>query len=85
MLKLQKFRAEINYCIKLLSTPLDNFQVPKEMWRRHHKTKFRGKFKSAYRKHKNQLQIGQNEVKTIQSAKEMLRNDAKTMYLVYKR
>jgi len=25
MLKLQKFRAEINYCIKLLSTPLDNF------------------------------------------------------------
>jgi len=25
MLKVQKFRAEINYCIKLLSTPLDNF------------------------------------------------------------
>jgi len=25
MLKLQKFRAEINYCTKLLSTPLDNF------------------------------------------------------------
>jgi len=25
MLKLQKFRAEINYCMKLLSTPLDNF------------------------------------------------------------
>jgi len=25
MLKLQKFRAEVNYCIKLLSTPLDNF------------------------------------------------------------
>jgi len=24
MLKLQKFRAEINYCIKPLSTPLDN-------------------------------------------------------------
>jgi len=24
MLKLQKFRAEINYCIKLLSTSLDN-------------------------------------------------------------
>jgi len=24
MLKLQKFTAEINYCIKLLSTPLDN-------------------------------------------------------------
>jgi len=24
MLKLQKFRAEIKYCIKLLSTPLDN-------------------------------------------------------------
>jgi len=46
------------------------------MWWRHHKTKFGGKFKSAYRKHKNELQIGQNEVKTIQSAKEMLRNDA---------
>jgi len=55
------------------------------MWRRHQKTKFGGKFKSVYRKHKNQLQIGQNEVKTIQSAKEMLRNDAKTMYLVYER
>ena len=53
--------------------------------RRHHKTKFGGKFKSAYRKHKNHLQIGQNELKTIQSAKEMLRNDAKTMYLVYER
>jgi len=25
MLKLQKFRAEINYCMKRLSTPLDNF------------------------------------------------------------
>jgi len=25
MLKLQKIRAEINYCLKLLSTPLDNF------------------------------------------------------------
>jgi len=25
MLKLQKFRAETNYCIKLLSTPLENF------------------------------------------------------------
>jgi len=25
MLKLQKFRAEINYCIKPLSTLLDNF------------------------------------------------------------
>jgi len=25
MLKLQKFRAEINYFIKPLSTPLDNF------------------------------------------------------------
>jgi len=25
MLKLQKFRAEINYCNKILSTPLDNF------------------------------------------------------------
>jgi len=36
------------------------------MWRTHHKTKFGGKFKSAYRKHKNQLQIGQNELKTIQ-------------------
>jgi len=55
------------------------------MCRRHHKTKFGGKFKSAYRKHKNQLQIGQNELKTIQSVKEMLRNDAKTMYLVYER
>jgi len=55
------------------------------MWRRHHKTKFGGKFESAYRKHKNQLQIGQNELKTIQSAKEMLRNDAKTMYLVFER
>ena len=85
MLKLQKFRAEINYCIKLLSTPLDNFELPKEMWRRHDKTKFGGKFKSAYKKHKNQLQIGQNELKTIQLAKEMLRNDAKTMYLVYER
>jgi len=53
------------------------------MWKRHHKTKFGGKFKYAYRKHKNQLQIGQNELRTIQSAKEMLRNDAKTMYLVY--
>ena len=53
------------------------------MWRRHHKTNFGGKFKYAYRKHKNQLQIGQYELKTIQSAKEMLRNDAKTMYLVY--
>jgi len=29
--------------------------------------------------------IGQNELKPIQSAKEMLRNDAKTMYLVYER
>ena len=85
MLKLQKFRADINYCKKLLSTPLDNFSLPKEMWRRHHKTKFGGKFKSAYRKHKNQLQIGQNELKTIQSAKEILRNDAKRMYLVYER
>jgi len=46
---------------------------------------FGGKFKSAYKKHKNQLEIGQNELKTIQSAKEMLRNDAKTMYLVYER
>ena len=55
------------------------------MWRRHHKTKFGGKFESAYRKHKNQLQIGQNELKTIQSSKEMLRNDAKTMYLVFER
>ena len=55
------------------------------MWRRHHKTKFGGKFKSAYRKHKSQQQIGQNELKTIQSAKEMLRNDAKTMYVVYER
>jgi len=53
------------------------------MWRRHDKTKFGGNFKSACKKHKNQLQIGQNELKTIQSAKEMLRNDAKTMYLVY--
>jgi len=43
------------------------------------------KFKSAYRKHKNKLQIVQNELKTIQSAKEMLRNDAKTMYLLYER
>jgi len=55
------------------------------MWRRHHKRKFGGKFKSACRKHQNQLRIGQNELKTIQSAKEMLRNDAKTMYLVYER
>ena len=55
------------------------------MWRRHHKTKFGGKFKSAYRKNKNQLQISQNELQTIKSAKEMLRNDAKTMYLVYER
>jgi len=55
------------------------------MWRRHHKTKYGVKFKSAYRKHKNQLQIGQNELKTMQSAKIMLRNDAKTMYLVYER
>jgi len=55
------------------------------MRRRHHKTKFGGKFKSAYRKHKNKQQIGQNELKTIQSSKEMLRNDAKTMYLVYER
>ena len=85
MLKLQKFRAEINYFIKLLSTPLDNFELPKEMWRRHHKKKIGVKFKSAYRKHKNQIHIGQNEHKTIQSAKEMLRNDAKTMYLVYER
>jgi len=46
------------------------------MWRRHHNTKFGGKFKSAYGKHKKQLQIGQNELKTVQSAKEMLRNDA---------
>jgi len=29
--------------------------------------------------------IGQIEHKTIQSTKEMLRNDAKTMYLVYER
>ena len=42
------------------------------MWRSHPKTKFGGKFKSAYRKHKNQLHIGQNELKTIKSAKEML-------------
>jgi len=55
------------------------------MWRTHQKTKFGGKFKSAYRKHKNQLQIGQNELKTIKSAKETLRNHAKTMYLVYER
>jgi len=55
------------------------------MWRRHHKIKFGGELKSAYRKHKNQLQIVQNELKTVQSAKEMLRNDAKTMYLVYER
>ena len=55
------------------------------MWRRPHKTKFGGKFKSAYRKHKNQLQIAQNELKTIQSAKEMSRNDANIMYLVYER
>ena len=55
------------------------------MCRRHRNTKFGGKFKSAYKKHKNQLQIGQNELKTIQSAQEMLRNDAKTMYLVYER
>jgi len=55
------------------------------MWRRHHKTKFGGKFKSAYRKHKNKLKIGQNELRTIQWLKEMLRNDAKTMYLVYER
>jgi len=41
------------------------------MCRRHHKTK--------------ELQIGQNELKSIQSAKEMLRNDAKTIYLVYER
>ena len=47
------------------------------MQRRHHKTKFGGKFEYACRKHKNQLQIGQSELKTIQSAKEMLRNDAK--------
>jgi len=59
--------------------------LPKEMWRRHHKTKFGGKFKSAYRKHKNKLKIGQNELRTIQWLKEMLRNDAKTMYLVYER
>ena len=55
------------------------------MWRRHHKTKFGAKFKSAYRKHKNQLHTVLNELKTIQSAKETLRNDAKTMYLVYER
>ena len=55
------------------------------MWRRNHKINFGGKFKAASRKHKNQLQIGQNEIKTIQSAKEMLRNDAKSMYLVYER
>ena len=55
------------------------------MWRRHDKAKFGGKFISAYRKHKNQLQIGQNELMTIQSAKEMLRNDAKSMCLVYER
>jgi len=55
------------------------------MCRRHHKTKLGGKFKSGYRKHKNRLQIGQNELRTIQSAKEMLRNDAKTMYLVHER
>ena len=85
MLKLQKFRAEINYCKKILSTPLDNFQLPKEMWRTQFKTKFGGKFKSSYRKHKIQLQIRQNELIIIQSAKEMLRNDAKTMYLVYER
>jgi len=85
MLKLQKFSDEINYCIKLLSTPLKNFLLPKQMSRRHHKTKFGGKLNSAYRKHTNQLQIGYNELKTIQSAKEMLRNDAKTMYLVYER
>jgi len=55
------------------------------MWTKHHKTKFGGKFKSAYKKSKNQLQIGQHELKSIQSAKEILRNDAKTMYLVYER
>ena len=55
------------------------------MWRRDHKTKFGRKFKSAYRKNINELQIGQNELKTIQLAKEMLRNDAKIMYLVYER
>ena len=55
------------------------------MWRRHHKTKFGGKFKSTQRKHKSQLEIGQNELKTIQLAKEMLRIDAKTMYSVYER
>jgi len=55
------------------------------MWRTRQKTKFGGKFKSAYRKHKNHLQIGQNELKTIQSAKEMLRNDAKTLCLIYER
>jgi len=30
MLKLQKFRAEINYCIKLLSTPLKTFNYQKK-------------------------------------------------------
>ena len=55
------------------------------MWRRHHKIKFGGKFKYAYRKHKNQLLIGQNELKAIQSAKEMVRDDAKTMYLMFER
>jgi len=55
------------------------------MWRTQFKTKFGGKFKSSYRKHKIQLQIRQNELIIIQSAKEMLRNDAKTMYLVYER
>jgi len=55
------------------------------MWRRHQKKKLGWKFKSAYRKHKNKLQIGQKKLNTIQSAKEMLRNDAKTMYLVYER
>jgi len=55
------------------------------MLRRDHKTKFGGNFKSAYRKHKNQLQIGQNELKAIQSAKEMVRDDAKTMYLMFER
>jgi len=55
------------------------------MWTKHHKTKFGGKFKSAYGKHKNQLYICQNKLETIQSAKEMLRNGAKTMYLVYER
>jgi len=55
------------------------------MWRTHHKTKIGWKFKSAYRKHKNQLQIGLNKLKTIQSVKERLRDDAKTMNLVYER